>query len=127
MTLYGKAAVLAVRMCRSNPGMTPAKAWAEAVAKCSTSSETQRKVCPREAFLGLCAGGYVSDVVPGTYGTGEKNKTYATRAAMLLRRIPALANDPLELWLQVAGPSKVPNGQMGVVIALWQEEMLKKT
>jgi hypothetical protein len=127
VTLFGKAAVIAVGLCKSDPRKTPATAWAHAVAMCSSSPATQKKVCPREAFLGLCTVGYISGIIAGDYTSGDKNKDYATGAVKLLRRTPGLADQPTELWRRLAGPTKVANGQMGVVIALWREGLLAKT
>lgn len=127
MTLFSKAAVLAVRSCQADQKKTPVVAWEEAIAKCSTSRGTRAKVCPREAFLGLCEKRLVTGILADVHANDGENRKYAVCAVMLLRKEPVLANDKHELWRRVVGPAKAPNGQMDVVLALWREGMLRKT
>lgn len=121
MSPYGDAAVLAVRICTQQQ-VGPVVAWAEAVRKVFPNSKSQQvKSCPKSAFLALCQEGFVVDVPAGQYTRSVLNRPYALRAVEQIRACPLLADDPTLLWRKVMeGKSKVANGQMEVVVALWQ-------
>ncbi len=83
------------------------------------------KSCPKSTFLGLCEEGLVSGIPSGRYSRSKLNKEYALKAVGFLQACPSLASDPPSLWAKVmAGEAKVPNGQMEVVVALWEADLL---
>ena len=77
MNGYGKSAVYAVNLIKSEK-VTPRAAWEMATKKFFTpGSSSQIKGCPRCAFLGICGEGFVKGVPSGKYTTSTKNKRYA--------------------------------------------------
>jgi Family of unknown function (DUF6979) len=128
MNGYKNAAVEAARWIASSMGRGPAEGWAAAVAReFPTSESSQKKSCPRDAFLGLCEEGLVKGVVSGDYTRSEKNKKYAVEAVRLLSCEPELAVDIPGLWHRVLnGEPKAYNQQMHVVIGLWNEGFITR-
>lgn len=126
---YGRAAVRAVELCRTEARMTPPEAWDVATSEMfGAGTPAQCKGCPKSAFLGLCQAGLVVDVPRGDYCRGEKNMGYAVAAAKILGREPALASNLADLWRRsIAGAVKRHNSQMNVVVALWCAGLLRTT
>jgi hypothetical protein len=127
MGKYGEAAVLAANLYREGTAVSPNQAWAIAVKKILSSSESSReKGCPRGTFLGLCETGVISGIPNGSYCRSIKNKKYALKALELLRNEPILAHDVKALWNQVIeGVQKVPNHQMDVVSSIWNAGLFR--
>ncbi len=98
--------------------MEPLAAWQEAVSYVFPGKEaSQKKGCPKGAFLGLCEEGYITGVKKGNYTNSKLNKQYAIDAVEYLRinkSYPISAND---LWLKIV-KNKKHNEQMSVVLAL---------
>ena len=125
MSKYGDAAVRAVKFYAGLVD-SPQEAWDRATSDVfGGGSSSQKKGCPRNAFLGLCEEGLVRGFSKGPYTRSRKNKEYALRALALLRNRQNLANDAGELWRGVLnGQEKQHNSQMDVVIALWNNGLL---
>ena len=86
---------------------------------------TGLKGCPRGAFLGLCEEERVKGVKTGHYTRSKLNKEYAMEAVRLLRLEPSLVSDRAQLWRRVIGQkTKAHNGQLDVVIGLWNAGLL---
>ena len=127
MEKYRDAAVLAVDLIANGSAMDPASAWLQSTRKCfPTSKNLQEKGCPRGAFLGLCSAGFVKGIEPARYGRASKNGKYAVDAVEVLRSNKFLASQPNMLWKKVAGNTVSENGQMDVVIGLWEAELISK-
>jgi len=126
MSRYGEAAVTAAQMVSLGRAKHAPDAWNFAVKSIFPGRlASQRKGCPRGAFLGLCESGLIKGVPGGSYTRSLLNKQYAIDAVKFLRKRPALANEPNQLWRLVIGPTaKVENAQMSVVIALWQQGLI---
>ena len=60
----------------------------------------------------------------GNYTRSKKNKAYAMKAVMLLRRNPELRHITSKLWEEVAPKGKTPNYHMEVVVALWDNNLI---
>ena len=128
MGKYGAVAVRAAVLVREGECASAGDAWIRAAREAFPGKEpSQRKACPKGAFLGLCEDGLVVGVPAGRYGAGAENKSYAIAAVALLRKNPFAAVDgPRELWHRVmAGREKKPNHQMDVVLALWARSLIK--
>jgi hypothetical protein len=134
MGKYGRVALRATHLVRERSCRSPVEAWSVAVREVfPTSPTSQKKGCPKGAYLGLCEAGLVDRIPRGTYTDSEDNKAYAVEAVRLLLRDPSLA-DPgardggaLKLWMAVMnGECKTPNGQMDVVLALWSEGLIAR-
>lgn len=125
MTQYGKAAIKAAELVRDGD-MSPQEAWKKAICIYTKSKSSQKKVCPRNTFLGLCEAGMIIGVDPGEYGAGKKCKNFAIEAVGILREEPTLSANKTKLWEKVmekihGDTSKSQNGQMDVVTALWPD------
>ncbi|RLD02904.1 MAG: hypothetical protein DRI65_13990 [Chloroflexota bacterium] len=129
MNKYGQAAVQAARMLSIGSVSFPQDAWERATSEIfGKGTPSQKKGCPKGAFLGLCEEGYVKGVPPGNYTNSTKNKRYAIQAVNLLRKDPTLSNDPKSLWaLVMQGEPKSHNSQMDVVVSLWMEGYLESS
>ncbi len=126
MNQYGRIAVRAARILASDVSLEPRAAWDSAAGELVRESDSARdKGCPRGAFLGLCAAGVVRGVGRRSLDDGEVNGGYAVRAYRALCGNPALEFDQVELWRQAClATGKKHNGQMDVVIGLWQAALL---
>ena len=126
MGKYGDAAIEATTFLLTGKENSPLEAWASAVrAIFPKSISSQRKGCPKTAYLGLCEEGLIRGVPPGKYTRASGNKSYAISAVKLLRKEPALAGNKEMLWSKVMrGERKRPNNQMDVVIALWKRGLI---
>jgi len=127
MSKYGEVALLALVLLRRAPSSSPRDAWRAAAARIFPDKPASReKGCPKAAFLGLCEDGLVVGVRSQPCGAGTMNKSYAIESVRLLLREPSLAGDgPGKLWRRVMrGRKKQPNGQMDVVLALWERSLI---
>lgn len=62
----------------------------------------------------------------GDRSRSKKNKKYVIDAVAILKRKPRLASGKMLLWRAVLrGKKKSHNGQMDVVIALWNNNFIK--
>src|SRR5436190_20700289 len=111
MGQYGRVALLARELYVKGTALTPREAWVQAAARIISSASSREKCCPRDAFLGLCAEGFVQGIPAGDYTRSEENKLYAITAARKLQTSPSLAANKSSLWVKVAGEKK-PNSQM---------------
>ena len=124
---YGEAALMAVRMETYGKALTPAERWQDAVMKLyPTSTISQKKGGPRNAFLGLCEQGLVKGIAAGEWmkpHSKDANKACAIKAVALLRA--GTHKTVTELWAEVNDdPDKTHNSQMDVVLALWKNGLI---
>lgn len=120
---YGMIALRATQLaCRDRIG--PVEAWRIAAVEIYPESpDSQRKPCPKSAYLGLAEEGLLEGVPRGSYTTSVDNKRYALEGLRLLQEDEMLAGDPKELWRRIMkGDTKRYNQQMHVVAALWLEK-----
>jgi hypothetical protein len=124
---YAQSAVEAANLCSRDKKISPQTAWDQVTSRLfGKGTSSQKKGCPRGAFLGLCEEGYVKDIPSGKYCNSLKNKNYALTAFAFLIQEPDLANQsPIYLWqCVIIGERKVHNSQMDIVIALWKNGLL---
>jgi hypothetical protein len=125
MGIYGRAAVLAKQLVMTS-ARSPEDAWEQAIAQATRSQSSREKPCPRNAFLGICG----ADLIDGVSGNrcrshaGSKNGRYAIAAWKLLQVDPGLKNDKKTLWGRLEGVIVRENGQMDVVVSLWNDQKL---
>lgn len=121
MGKYGETAIRAVALLGAEECDDPRKAWDKVAAEVFRGRESSRKKgCPKDAFLGLCEEGMVKGVPAGSYTRSTKNKWYAVRAIEILEKRPELARDTKRLWAMVVEGNPIKhNGQMDVVVSLW--------
>ncbi|ETT77484.1 hypothetical protein C173_03174 [Paenibacillus sp. FSL R7-277] len=128
MGKYGLAAVEAVSLIMDKPDCTPLKGWNQSTSEIyGENTNSQRKGCPKNAFLGLCEAGLITGISKGNYAykSHSLNKMYALEAVRLLRKNSVLANDKNRLWKEVMkGQGKSHNSQMDVVLALWNKGLI---
>ena len=126
MGKYGEASVKAVKLLVSGIIDRPRDAWERATSEIfGKGTWSQRKVCPRNAFLGLCEDGKIKGIPLGNYTNSKKNKEYALKAVQILHEIPAFSSEPRSLWNRIVEREyKVHNQQMDVVISLWINNLI---
>jgi hypothetical protein len=132
MGKYGDVALRTTALILNGTCGSPQEAWAAAAREAFPASPaSQKKGCPKGAYLGLCEAGLVARVPRGSYTKSRDNKAYAIDAVRLLQRDPALADDSardggaMRLWtLVMRGDFKQPNAQMDVVLALWNRGLI---
>ena len=107
---YAETAVIAAKYV--NAGLPPRSAWEKASCEIFIpNSFSQKKGCPRNAFLGL-------------YGGTGKNAEYAQKALKILKSGNTNISER-DLWQIVTGNSgKAYNSQMHVVKALFDEGLV---
>ena len=124
MNKYAQAALLAVERMANDSGVSPNEAWEEATMKIFGPGPSQKKGCPKGAFLGLCEEGLIKGVPKGKYTSSVLNKGYAIKAAALCGTGKS-AQTWGQLWAIVTGNNgKSHNAQMDIVIALKEAELL---
>ncbi len=123
---YGLAAIDAVKLLKKDIAEKPRIAWEKVLSKyCKRDSSSWKKGCPKDTFLGLCEEGYVKGISKGNYTKSTKNKTYGIEALKILKKESALINNKSELWQRIPNrTAKNQNGQLDVVIALWNAGMI---
>lgn len=118
MSKYGQVAIAAAKAARS--GTDPTTAWKQAAQQVFPKQKASRdKGCPKCTFLGLADHGLIRGVAAGSYTSSQDNKRYAMSAVNQIRANPTLVNDKKKLWGIVSGGRKQHNGQLDVVIELW--------
>lgn len=127
MGKYGEASIKAVKYLISGIAKTPKDAWEMATIEIFGKGTTsQRKGCPRDAFLGLCEKGMIRGIPVGSYTRSKRNKEYAMKAIRILTEIPELSSNKNALWEKVVeSESKCHNQQMDVVTSLWDNDSIK--
>lgn len=123
--IYGNTAVSAAKACKEDNLLRPAASWNRAIARFTNSESSKRKGCPKIAFLGLCANGFVAGIEPSLQVKPTVNGSYACDAAMILFNLEGAEQPSASvLWTLVAGEKKKMNGQMHVVLALFEKRQL---
>ena len=112
MNKYAQTAIRAVEYIKA--GFNAEQAWEKASCEYfEKGSSSQKKGCPKGAFLGLFS------------KNSGKNADYATKALEILREHPQHKYSKYELWKLVTdGEVKAHNSQMDVVLALWNNNLI---
>ncbi|WP_319478888.1 DUF6979 family protein [uncultured Draconibacterium sp.] len=123
MNKYAKAAIIAAQTLKTR---NPMDAWQFAVQEIfPQSEESRKKSCPKNAFLGLCEEGIIKNSEPGNYSKSIDNKNYAISAINILKQETGITTKN-ELWrLVTEGNNKKHNSQMDVVLALWNNNLIR--
>ena len=124
---YGAVAVRAVELVRSSRVKNPKYAWDQAASEIIKAKSSKEKGCPKAAFLGLCEEGCVKHVASGKYSNSEENRRYALKAVQILKNNPELSFQKQKLWdevMKLEGKNIQHNGQMDVVVALWNKGLI---
>jgi hypothetical protein len=127
MGQFGDAAVLATKLYSSGKACSPREAWKVAISAQSDKKSVRDKVCPKDAYLGLCEAGYVCGIPPGSYGAPPNNLNgrYVVHAYRMIQVRPQLATDRASLWASVPVPRAAnENGQLDVLLALLRNGLL---
>ena len=126
MNQFAKAAKRAVKLYLERSVASPHESWQEAINGFSTSSNTRKKSCPRNTFLGLCSDGVIKGIPPNDYNAPDNfERIYAQKAVEILRKNPSLADFPRKLWKEIGNGNKCYDSQMDIVCVLWKERLLE--
>ena len=109
MTVCAKTAVRAFRLVED--GLSAEDAWKRAICEFTDSKHYQKKNCPKVAFCGLISSDSKWD--------NKDNAIYAQRALSFLKKHPRHKFKNKELWEMIGNSHKHHDGQMDVVLALW--------
>ncbi len=125
MSKYGEVAVLAMK--NTVIAKDPAVAWNTSAKEAfGEKIASIKKGCPRGAFLGLAEEGFLKGVPKGNYTNSELNKKYAVNAVNLLSKDNRFLQNKKLLWIESCNSTtKVQNGQIDVVLALWEQGYIK--
>ncbi|MEI7189623.1 DUF6979 family protein [Dickeya dianthicola] len=131
MGVYGETAVAVASAYDSSNKPDPRECWEYSITLFTDSRESQKKGCPKSAFLGLCQDGYVKEVPKGNYLSPDSpNKKYAVAAADLVVKEPGKKYSKAELWRNATkdcpDAAENQNGQMDVVLALKEAGLLQR-
>jgi hypothetical protein len=127
MGKYGMAAIEAAKLLASKTITEPELAWNIATSNIFGKNTTsQKKGCPKGAFLGLCEHGLIKGIQVGSYTYSNDNKLYAVKAVKALKKDPFLIKDPDLLWIKATGNKNIKhNSQMDVVVSLCNEGLIE--
>jgi hypothetical protein len=99
MTNYNKYGEVAMKSAKATGN--PKDNWLKEVREAFFDSESsQKKSCPKSAFLGLCKEGLVKGISKGNYTKSIDNKAYAIQAINILKSNPKTMYTPKELWIK---------------------------
>lgn len=119
MGQYGRAAKKAAhRIIKSN--QEHLSAWTMSIREETDSLGSQLKVCPRSAFLGLVL------KTAKINGRINKDAQYALTALDILKNNPDKNYTATSLWNSFKHDAISEQGQMDVLLALWNDPILKK-
>ena len=125
MGKYGQVALLAIELIKTKTAKDPKEAWEIASSQIfERGTPSQKKGCPRCAFLGLCEEGIISGIISGKYTNSVKNKGYALRALELIKSNISLLNNRNHLWELITNNKVKHEGQLDVVIELFNAKLL---
>ena len=125
---YKSIAINAAKVARDY-NISPEKTWKLFVEdKFPTSTSQQIKGCPKNTFLGLCREGKIKGIPKRNYTRSDYNVRYAITAITILNNNPNRNYIASTLWKEVmlseGDPTKHHNGQMDVVLGLWNEDLI---
>ena len=130
MTIFEKAAICAVKII-NDKNLSPEEAWFEAISEYTNSYETRIKKCPKHAFVDLYYHNKLKLDRPIHHVRQDLtiNGRYALKAIELLIKDPLLSHNKNELWTRTMlelkeHPNKTKNGQIDIVIALFDNNLL---
>ena len=131
MTIWANAAICAVKII-NDQNLSPEEAWFEAISKYTKSYETRIKQCPKHVFVDLYYHNKLKLDRPIHHVKQDltNNGRYALKAIELLINEPPLSKSKNELWKRTMlelkeDPNKAQNGQMDIVIALYDNKLLR--
>ena len=124
MSIFGQAAVSAVDRCRADTALCPIDAWVAAVRAETDKPSPPNKNCPKKAFLGLIQAGAVVGIAAARHPRTTENGRRAVRALEILRAGES-PRTIVGLWRKVAPSDTHHDGQMNVVLALWDAGYLE--
>ncbi len=126
MGMYGRAAITAAGMLKQGSPSNQEAAWDRSIARETKSSESRRKSCPRGAFLELCSAGVIEGCQAQRSLSLGANGEYAIRILKAIRADEELVSDRERLWsTAVRRAKKRENGQVDVVVSLWNEGLIE--
>lgn len=126
MSKFGECALRSVKLVLNDIVSDPREAWEIiSVGLFGDGTSIQKKACPKSTFLGLCEEGLVKGIKKGEYTKSINNKEYALKAVDILKTNIDKTFEAKELWSRVV-ENKAHNGQMDIVLELWENGMILK-
>jgi hypothetical protein len=131
-TKYGTCAVNVVRIILKDPNnLSESKItdiWFKEIQKLTSSKDSINKCCPRKTLIGLILNNHTVIKSEGNFSFQSKNYNYVQ--FILLNQSHLLqGRDKIQLWSLILGkfekPPKKQNGQLDVLLALYNKNLLK--
>lgn len=122
MNKYAQIAINVVKRIDSDNSINPKIAWEiEANNMFGEGRASAKKVCPKNAFLGLCEEGLIKGIPKGIYITkpNNLNKEYALEGYRYLKNNNSDIT-PRELWRKIGMEKKSYNSQMDILCELFK-------
>lgn len=122
MNNFAKTALKAHSLIVQN-SISPVEAWNQAIVMVTSSRTSQKKVCPRNTFLGLAHAGYLKGVDADPFAKNDgvlKQRALAAADVVLMR--PNISKQELSLLLEYADKQ----GAYDIVFALNGQGILRK-
>lgn len=98
--------------------------WKEKCKENEFKEASIKKGCPRLAFIGLCENNLIKDIEVKNSNKDSLNKNYAVEAVKVLKNDKRNYTSK-ELWEEIGNKDKKHNGQMSIVLALWEKGMIE--
>lgn len=123
---YGEIAVATALVCQRNRSDIRDEWGKQAMYAFEGQPTSQKKGCPKSAFLALCEAGFIKGISKGNYGAPKESKNgyYAIAAAKALLVDSSLSKKALWNIARegIVKPAINENNQIEVIIALYKHE-----
>lgn len=120
-TVFGKTCIAAVKLI-ADEKTDPEKAWKKAIQVYTHSLETRIKSCPKNAFVDLCASGYIKGIKKQNDIALSENGKISIEAINILENDNWKINSKSKFWSENFNRSH--QGQLDVILALKENNLL---
>ncbi len=120
-TVLGKTCIAAVKLIVDEK-TDPEEAWNKAIQLYTHSLETQIKSCPKNAFVDLCASGYIKGIKKQNDIVLSENGKISIEAISILRKDNWKIKSKIKFWSDNFNRSH--QGQLDVILALKENNLL---
>ena len=120
-TVFGKTCITAVKLI-ADEKTDPEKAWKRAIQVYTHSPKTQIKSCPKNAFVDLCASGYIKGIKKQNDIALSENGKISIEAINILKTDNWKIKSKSKFWSENFNRSH--QGQLDVILALKENNLL---
>lgn len=120
-SVFGKTCIAAVKLIVDEK-TDPEKAWKKAIQLYTHSLEMQIKSCPKNAFVDLCASGYIKGIKKQNDVVLSENGKISIEAINILKTDNWKIKSKSKFWSENFNRSH--QGQLDVILALKENNLL---